>query len=234
MKFFTLYSDKHKKRVSNLRHGKMPPFTVLSFCTPKSAEKLKIISINSWKSTQCMFYIRPLYLRWTTEGDYNTPFGVSEQRHAMRLGKEGTQERSRDVLDVVDKKECFLVCFVQNIRYLVGTSDITTISNDPGNILQISCKTTLKKTRVLLCSANAWIGTHATFPLIPKRCCHFSVVQSFQFEFATHPTYIQGKHSRSIDRKYNYRECWCCIISIKWCFLSTNQWLFLHVLAICL
>ena len=27
--------------------------------------------------------------------------------------------------------------------------------------------------------ANAWIGTHAMFPVIPKRCCRFSVVQSF-------------------------------------------------------
>ena len=121
---------------------------------------------------------------------------------------ECTRERSRDVPDVVDKKrDCFLVCFVQNISYLVGTSDITTISNDRGNIHQISCKTSLEKKRVSLCSANAWIGTHATFPVIPKRCCRFSVVQSFQFEFTTHLTYIQGKHSRSIDRKYNYREC---------------------------
>ena len=59
----------------------------LSVCTPRSLENLKIILINSWKSTQCMFYIRPLYLRRTTEGDYNTPFSVSEQRHAMRPGK---------------------------------------------------------------------------------------------------------------------------------------------------
>ena len=50
----------------------------------------------------------------------------------------------------------------------------------------------------------------------------FSVVQSFQFEFATHPTYIQGKHSRSTDRKYNYRECWCYVIRIKRCFPHTN------------
>ena len=75
-------------------------------------------------------------------------------------------------------------------RYLVGTSDITTISNDWGNILQISCKTLLEKKRVSLCRANAWIGTHTTFPVISKRCCRFSVVQSFQFEFTTHLTYI--------------------------------------------
>ena len=90
------------------------------------------------------------------------------------------------------------------------------------------------KKRVSLCRANTWIGRHATFPLIPKRCCHFSVVQSFQFEFATHLTYIQGKHSWSIYQKYNYRECWWYIIHIKRCFPRTNQWLFLHVLLICL
>ena len=48
--------------------------------------------------------------------------------------------------DVVDKKrDCFLLCFGQNVRYLVGMSDVTTISNNHGNILQISCKTLLKK-----------------------------------------------------------------------------------------
>ena len=45
-----------------------------------------------------------------------------------------------------------------------------------------------EKTQVLLCSANAWIGTHTTFLVIPKRCCLFSVVQSFQFEITTHLT----------------------------------------------
>ena len=91
---------------------------------------------------------------------------------------EGTQERSHDVPDVVDKKrDCFLVCFVQNITYLVGMSDVTTVSNDRGNILQISCKNIAEKKRVSLCSANAWTGTHATFPVIPKQCCRskFSV-----------------------------------------------------------
>ena len=174
------------------------------------AENLKIISINSWKSAQCMFYIRPLYLHRIAEGDYNTPFGVSEQSLAMWPGKWRHSGKVTCRSGCCwSKRDCSLVCFVQNIRYLVGTSDITTISNDWGNILQISCKTLLKKTRVSLCSANAWIGTHVTFPVIPKRCCHFLVVQSFQFEFATHPMYIQGKHSRSIDRKYSYRECWC-------------------------
>ena len=92
---------------------------------------------------------------------------------------EGTQERSRDRPDVVDKKDCFLICFVQNIRYLVGTSDMTTISNDRGKY-------------------SSDFMQNVMFPVILKLCCHFSVVQSFQFEFATHATYIQGKHARSI------------------------------------
>ena len=44
-----------------------------------------------------------------------------------------------------------------------------------------------EKTNITV-SANAWIRTHVTFLVILKRCCHFSVVQSFQFEFTTHPT----------------------------------------------
>ena len=52
-----------------------------------------------------MFYIRPLYWRHTTEGDYNTPFDISKQRHACGRENECMRERSRDVPDVVDKKE---------------------------------------------------------------------------------------------------------------------------------
>ena len=70
---------------------------------------------------------------------------------------------------------------------------------------------------VLLCSATAWIGTHATFPVISKffSCSKFSVR-------VCNTSDIQGKHSRSTDRKYNYRECWCYIIRIKRCFPRTN------------
>ena len=121
----------------------MPLFIVLSFHRLKLAENLKIIWINSWKSTQCMFYIRFMY--------YVGPLKQTTTHLSMFPNKdtpcsrenEGIQERS---CDVHDKKECFLVCFVQNIRYVVGTSDVTTISNDRGSILQISCKTLLKKT----------------------------------------------------------------------------------------
>ena len=128
MKFFMLYSAKYKKRVSNLRRGKMPLFTVLSFRTSKSAENLKIISTNSWKSgTQCMFYIRPLYRRRTTEGDYNTSFRCFRTKSwggAMRPGKWIAFGKGHVTFRMlsISKRDCFLVCFVQNISYLVGTS----------------------------------------------------------------------------------------------------------------
>ena len=117
------------------------------------------------------------------------------------------QERSCDVPDVVNKtrRDCFLVCFVQNIRYLVGMSDVITISNDRGNILQTSCKISLKKNKYC-CVVRMHGSEHATFPVIPKQCCRF-LVQSFQFKITTHLMYLQGKHSQSVDRKYNYREC---------------------------
>ena len=121
-------------------------------------------------------------------------------------------------------------------KYYISCKDVRCYNNIKwsGKYSSDFVQNFAEKKLVLLCSANAWIGTRATFPVIPKRCCHFSVVQSFQFEITTHLTYLQCKHSRSIDRKYNYRECWCYIIHIKWCFPRTNQWWLLHVLAICL
>ena len=102
-----LYSVKYKKQFSNLQCGKMPLFTVLSFQTPKLAENLKIFSINSWKSPQCMFYIRLMYyvrpLKNTTThlskfANKDTPCGQEN---------EDIQERSCAVPDV------------KNIRYFV-------------------------------------------------------------------------------------------------------------------
>ena len=53
-------------------------------------------------------------------------------------------ERSHDIPDVVNKKETAFSFVLYKILD-VGTTAITTISNDRGNILQISCKTSLKK-----------------------------------------------------------------------------------------
>ena len=143
MKFLTLYSAKYKKTGLNLRRGKMPLFTVLSFRTPKSAENLNIFSEKAHSvcsTSEWCAYVRPLKETTTHLSVFpnkDTPCGREN---------EVIQERSRDVPDVVDKKrDCFLVCFVQNIRYLVGTSDVTTISKDQGNVLQILCKTSLEK-----------------------------------------------------------------------------------------
>ena len=64
------------------------------------------------------------------------------------------QERSHDVMDVVDKTRLLSRLFCTKYYIFYKTSDITTISNDWGNTLQTSCKTLLKKTSiaVLLCS----------------------------------------------------------------------------------
>ena len=191
----------------------MPLFTALPFCTPKSVENLKIFSINSWKSAQSMFYIRLMCLHQTTEWYYNTPFDVSEQSHAMRLGEWSHSGKVTWRAGCCWLNETAFLLVLYKI-YFVWTSDVTTVSNDKGNILQTLCKTSLKKT-ILLCCANAWIGTCAMFPVIPKWYCCFSVVQSFQFEITTYMTYLQGKHSQSVDRKFSYHECWCYIISIK-------------------
>ena len=83
----------------------MPLFTVLSFHTPKSAENLKIFSINSRTSAQCKFYIRFMY--------YIRPLKETTTHLLMFPNKdtpcswenEVIQERSYDMLDVVDKKE---------------------------------------------------------------------------------------------------------------------------------
>ena len=62
----------------------------------------------------------------------------------MPCGRENEviQERSRDVLDGVNKTR-LLSCLYK--IYFVGTSDVTTISNNQGNILQALCKTLLEK-----------------------------------------------------------------------------------------
>ena len=63
----------------------------------------------------------------------------------MPCGRENEviQERSRDVLDGVNKMR--LLSCLYKILYFVGTSAVTTISNNQGNILQTLCKTSLKK-----------------------------------------------------------------------------------------
>ena len=220
MKFFTLYSAKYKKTgfKSTAQEGATFHSTFISHTQiggKLENNQTTVLTSDHWRRLQHTFRC------FQTKTCH-----AAEKMEALRKG--------HVMFWMLSIKKRLLSRFVQNISYFVGMSDITTISNDWGNILQIWCKTSLEKKRVSLCRANTWIGTHATFPLIPKRCCRFSVVQSFQFEFATHLTYIQGKHSWSIYRKYNYRECWCYIIHIKRWFPRTNQWLFLHVLLICL
>ena len=110
-------------------------------------------------------------------------------------------------------------------KYLISCRDVRCYNSikRSGKYSSDFVQNFLEKKRVLLCSANAWIGTHATFLLIPN-----AVIFWFFKVFSS------SKHSWSFDQKYNYRECWCYIIRIKLCFLGTNQWFLLHVLAVCL
>ena len=101
MKFFMLYSAKYKKQVSNLRRRKMPLFTVLSFRIPKSAENLKIISTNSRKNAQSDHCTDVAPLKETTT---HLSMFLNKDTPCSREN-ECTRERSRDVPDVVDKKE---------------------------------------------------------------------------------------------------------------------------------
>ena len=178
-----------------------------------------------------MFYIIFMYVHQTIEGDYNTPWCFrTKTRHAARRMK-AFRKCHMMCWMLLMKKRLLSRLFVQNIRYLVGTSDVTTISKSRGNILQILCKTSLKQ-KQYCCVAQMhgleymwhfqWFWSNAV------------VLRSFKVFSASLQHIWQGKYLQSIDRKYNYCECWCYIICIKWCFPCTIQWLFLHVLAICL
>ena len=120
--------------------------------------------------------------------------------------------------------------FVLYKRYPVGTSNISIKRS--GKYSSDFTQNFAGGKNEYCCVMQMHGSEHMTFLVIRKRCCRFSIVQSFQFKFTTYLAYLYGKHSRSIDQKYNCHECWCYIIHIKWCFSRTNQ--LAHVLAICL
>ena len=172
IKCITLYSAKYKKKFSNLRHGKMPLFTVLLFHTPRLAENLKIFSINSWKSAQCMFYIRPLK---------NTTTYLS----MCGRGNEVTQGKVTWCAGCCQKMRLFSGLFWKNIRYFAECQILQQCQTIGEIFFRLCAKLCSKKRRVLLCNANVWNRTHVMFPVILKQCWHFSVVQSFQCEVTT-------------------------------------------------
>ena len=108
MKFFTLYSAKYKKTGFKSTAREDATFHSTFISHTQIGGKLEDNLRKLLKKHTIHVLHQTTVLRRTTEEDYNTPFGVSEQRHAMRLKKwrhSVTQERSRDVPDVVDKKE---------------------------------------------------------------------------------------------------------------------------------
>ena len=77
--------------------------------------------------------------------DTTTHLSMFPNKEEWSRENELIQERSRDVPDVVDKTRLLSCLFVQNITYLLGMSDVTTISNDQGNILQNRCYNNIKR-----------------------------------------------------------------------------------------
>ena len=99
------------------------------------------------------------------------------------------------------KKETAFFCFVQNIRYLVGTSDVTTTSKRSGKYSSDFVQNCWEKTQtVLLCSANAWIRKHATFPVIPSDAVVFQLFKVFSSSLQhIRCTYRANIHNQLIE-----------------------------------
>ena len=140
---------------------------------------LKIFSINSWKSTQCIcsksdwcVYIRPLK---------NTTTYLS----MCGRGNEVTQGKVTWCAGCCQKMRLFSGLFWKNIRYFAECQILRQCQTIGEIFFRLCAKLCSKKRRVLLCNANVWNRTHVMFPVILKQCWHFSVVQSFQCEVTT-------------------------------------------------
>ena len=117
IKFFTLYLAKYikKKWVSNLLAQECATFHSTFISHTEIGGKLENILNKLLKkhTVHVLHQIAELTTHLLMFPNKDTPCGQEN---------EVIQERSRDVPDVVDKKrDCFLVCFVQNVRYLIGT-----------------------------------------------------------------------------------------------------------------
>lgn len=120
-----------------------------------------------------MLYIRfMLYVRLQKN--------ITTYRSTTRALQQGGEvQEVSGVPDVVQKRDCFLACFV--ILFLDILLNVRTYNNNKrsGKL----CKTLLKKTRTkkhqaVLFSVNAWIGTRAMFPMISLlflSCSKFSI-----------------------------------------------------------
>ena len=86
------------------------------------------------------------------------------------------------------------MCFVQNIRYFVGTSECYNNIKQSGKYASDFVQNFADFFLVMLCSANVWIGTRDV-SIDSEAMLSFFDVQSFQVKFTTHLMYLQGKFS---------------------------------------
>ena len=192
MKFFTLYSAKYKKQVSNLRredaifHSTFISHTQIGGKLENNLNKhLKKRTVHVLRQTTV-----PTSHHWRRLQHTFRCFRTKTRHVAGKMNALGKGHVAFRMLSIKKRLLSRLFC----TKYWIACRDVRYYNNikRSGKYSSDFVQNFAGKKRVSLCSANAWIGTHVTFPVIPKRCCRFSVVQSFQFEFATHLTYIQG------------------------------------------
>ena len=87
MKFFTLYLAKYKKTGFKSTAREDATFHSTFISHTQIGGKLENNLSKLLKKRTIHVLHQTTVFRWTTEEDYNTPFGVSEQRHAMQPKK---------------------------------------------------------------------------------------------------------------------------------------------------
>ena len=111
-------------------------FHGISYLPPRVAENLKAFSINFWKSAKCMSYIRfMLYVRPLKI--LQCAFRCLQTNICHTARKSVGQEVLHDMLDVVEECDCFLICFLKNIRYFVKHQLLQQYLNDQKMFLKL-------------------------------------------------------------------------------------------------
>jgi len=170
-----------------------------SYLPPKLAENLKTFPINFSKGAKYMSYIRFMF--------YIRPLKILQhtfrclQTNACHAAIKSSEPGSViDVLDLIEKCDCFLICFQKIVRFLSNIRSYNNIWTIRKMFLKLHTNFA-EKNRVLLCSVNVWIGTHVL--AIPKwgrlfLCCVKFTVRSY-----TTSDMSQRELLRAVDRKYN-------------------------------
>ena len=182
MKFFTLYSAKYKKtgfkssaREDAIFHSTFISLTQISGKLENNLNKLqKKRTVHVLHQTTV-----PMSHHWRR---LQHTFRCFRTKTCHAAGKMNALGKSHVTFRMLSIKKETAFSFVLNkiLDILLGRRILQQYQTIGEIFFRFHAKLRWKKEEVSLCSANAWIGTHATFLVILKWCCHFSVVQSFQ------------------------------------------------------